>query len=53
MKPLLICLALFAAASPAWAQTDPAVEAERARISAERQQAGRAGSGLLQDLRRQ
>ena len=39
MKPLLLCLALFAAVSPAWTQTDAADESERARISIERKQA--------------
>ena len=38
MKALLLCLAVFAAASPAWAQGD-ASGPERARIAAERKQA--------------
>ena len=39
MKALLICLALAAGALPVCAQTDPATEAERSRIAAERRQA--------------
>ncbi len=39
MRPLLLCLALLAGAVPAWGQTDSVVEAERARIAAERNQA--------------
>ncbi|MFC5500051.1 hypothetical protein ACFPOE_21085 [Caenimonas terrae] len=39
MKPLLYCLALLAAALPAWAQGDAAEQAERARIEAGRKQA--------------
>jgi colicin import membrane protein len=39
MKPLLLCLALLGAASPAWAQTDAPDGAGRARIAAERKQA--------------